>query len=161
MEVYLLRTSLSAEGGSHLSLEGRQIIRAVGNKLRLTEEPSFDAFVTSPHPAAVQTAELFADRTDYIGLVETMAALGEPTSSWGGDKRGATPASVIVPALLSRGSTIVVVADEPLLATIGAFLVGRPTFPPAIPAQVSVIKDRHPAWCLKPGELTKSQLLVA
>ncbi|MBX3215017.1 MAG: hypothetical protein KF850_23485 [Labilithrix sp.] len=157
MEIYLLRSSLvigdapsvpEAERG--LSLEGRQIVRAIGNKIRLTEEPSFDRFVTSPRPAAVQTAELFADRTDYVGVVETLPLLAADT-----------PASVIVPLLLARGGRMVVVADEPLLASVGAFLVGRPTFPPALHAQVSVIQDRKPAWCLRPGELGRQLLLVA
>lgn len=157
MFIYLLRSSLVADDSPsippaqrYLSLEGRQIVRAIGNKIRLTEEPSFDRFVSSPAPAAVQTAELFADRTDYVGVIETMPLLGADT-----------PPEVIAPLLLSRGSCIVVVADEPLLASIGAFLVGRPTFPPALHAQVSVIEDRRPAWCLRPGELGRQLLLVA
>ena len=44
---------------------------------------------------------------------------------------------------------------------LGAFLVGRPTFPPLVHAQVSVIRDRQPAWCMRPGEMGKSLLLVA
>lgn len=156
MQIYLLRSSLVAdsptipEAQRFLSLEGRQIVRAIGNKIRLTEEPSFDRFVSSPLPAAVQTAELFADRTDYIGVIETLPLLSADT-----------PPSVIAPLLLARGTCIVVVADEPLLSCLGAFLVGRPTFPPAVHAQVSVIEDRHPAWCLRPGELARQLLLVA
>jgi phosphohistidine phosphatase SixA len=156
VEIWLLRSSLLAEDASvpeaqrGLSLDGRQIVRAIGNKIRLTEEPSFDRFVTSPTPAAVQTAELFADRTDYVGVVETLPLLAANT-----------PASVIAPLLLARGNTVVVVADEPLLASVGAFLVGRPTFPPAVHGQVSVVKDRQPAWCLRPGELGRQLLLIA
>lgn len=156
MLVYLVRSSLVAEtpgvpdAQRGLSLDGRQLVRAIGNKIRLTEEPSFDRFVTSPLPAAVQTAELFADRTDYVGVVETLPLLAADT-----------PPSVIAAQLLARGSAIVVVADEPILASVGAFLVGRPTFPPAIHAQVSVIEDRKPAWLLRPGELGRQLLLVA
>jgi len=157
VEVYLLRSSLVVddspsvtEGQRFLSLEGRQIVRALGNKIRLTEEPSFDRFITSPLPAAVQTAELFADRTDYVGVIETLPLL-----------TGEAPPAVIAPLLLARGERIVVVADEPALASLGAFLVGRPTFPPALHSQVSVIKDRQPAWCLRPGELGRQLLLVA
>ena len=156
MEIYLLRSSLVADDPSvpeaqrGLSLDGRQIVRALGNKIRLTEEPSFDRFITSPLPAAVQTAELFADRTDYVGVIETLPLLG-----------ASSPASIIAPLLLARGTTIVVVADEPVLASVGAFLVGRPTFPPALHGQVSVIEDRQPAWCLRPGELGRQLLLVA
>jgi phosphohistidine phosphatase len=157
VEIYLLRSSLVAddapsvpEAQRYLSLEGRQIVRAIGNKIRLTEEPSFDRFITSPLPAAVQTAELFADRTDYVGVIETLPLLSP-----------STPPSVIAPLLLARGSSMVVVADEPVLSALGAFLVGRPTFPPGLHGQVSVVKDRQPAWCLRPGELGRQLLLVA
>lgn len=160
MEIYLLRTSITAssadmadipERDRFLSAEGRQIVRAIGNKIRLTEEPSFDRVVTSPLAAAVQTAELFADRTDYVGVVEALPLLAA----------AATPPAVIAPLLLHRGERILVVTDEPVLATLGAFLVGRPTFPPSVSAQVSVIKDRRPEWCLRPGELGRQLLLVA
>ena len=157
MLIYLLRSSLVTddspsvpEAHRFLSLEGRQIVRAIGNKIRLTEEPSFDRFVSSPAPAAVQTAELFADRTDYVGVIETLPQLSVQT-----------PPEVIAPLVLGRGNTVAVVADEPLLSSLGAFLVGRPTFPPAIHAQVSVIEDRRPAWSLRPGELGRQLLIVA
>ena len=52
-------------------------------------------------------------------------------------------------------------SDEPLLSALGAFLVGRPTFPPLVHSQVSIIKDRKPAWCFRPGEVGRSLLLVA
>lgn len=157
VEIYLLRSSLVVDDSPdvpaahrYLSGDGRQIVRAIGNKIRLTEEPSFDRFITSPLASAVQTAELFADRTDYVGVIETMPLLA-----------AITPPSVIAPLLLARGSRMVVVADEPMLSTLGAFLVGRPTFPQAVHAQVSVIVDRKPAWCLRPGELGRQLLLVA
>ncbi len=160
MEIYLLRSSIAdvnasdgmlPEAHRYLSAEGRQIVRQIGSKIRLTEEPSFDAVLTSPLATAVQTAELFADRTDYVGVVEALPLLAAAE----------TPPSVIAPILLTRGRTILVVADEPVLASLGAFLVGRPTFPPSKPAQVSVIQDRQPAWCLRPGELARQLLLVA
>ena len=128
-------------------------MRAIGNKIRLTEEPSFDRFITSPAPAAVQTAELFADRTDYVGEIEALPLLSAGSEI--------TPPSVIAPLLLARGNCIVVVADEPVLASLGAFLVGRPTFPPGLHGQISVVKDRQPAWCLRPGEPGRQLLLVA
>jgi phosphohistidine phosphatase SixA len=155
VDIYLLRSSITKDDSvpeqhRFLSAEGRQIIRALGNKLRLTEEPAFDRFVTSASPAAVQTAELFADRTDYVGVIEVLPLLD-----------AATPASVIASTLLAQGTSIVVVADEPVLSNLGAFLVGRPTFPPGVHAQVSLIRDRQPAWCLRPGEIGRSLLLVA
>jgi phosphohistidine phosphatase SixA len=157
VDIMLLRASVvedapSGTAGAHrfLSIEGRRIVRALGTKLRLTEEPSFDRIVTSPLAAAVQTAELFADRVDHVGVVEVLPALG-----------GTVPPQVIAPLLLERGASILVVGDEPALSELGAFLVGRPTFPPLVPGQVSLIRDRQPAWCLRPGESARSQLLVA
>lgn len=149
MDIALLRASLATDEG-HLSLEGRQVIRALGNRIRLNEEPSFDRFVTSPLPAAVQTAELFADRVDYLGVVEVLPSLA-----------GSVPPEVVARGLLARGESIVVAGDEPFLSALGAFLIGRPTFPPLVHAQVSIIVDRKPAWCFRPGEVGRSQLLVA
>jgi phosphohistidine phosphatase SixA len=155
--IYLLRSSLCVddspavpEAHRFLSLEGRQLVRAIGNKIRLTEEPSFDAFLTSPVPAAVQTAELFADRVDYVGTIDVLPSLA-----------ATVPPQFAAPIVLARGATVAVVADEPFLSSLGAFLIGRTTFPPPLHAQVSVIEDRKPAWCLRPGELTRSLLLVA
>lgn len=148
MEIFLVRTA--ATDGQHLSSVGRQLIRAIGNKLRLEEGPTFDRFLTALAPAAVQTAELFADRVDYVGVVEAFPALA-----------AGAPAEVAATQLLARGTTIAVIGDEPALSALGAFLVGRPTFPGLLPAQVSVIHDRRPAWFLRPDTLSKAPLLVA
>jgi len=149
VEIWLLRPGLAQDGA--LTLEGRQTIRAIGTKVQLTEEPNFDRVLTSPLPAAVQAAELFAERTDYVGVIEVLGLLGSAD----------TPPSVIAPLLMERGARVLVVGDEPGLAVLGAFLVGRPTFPPAVPGQVSVVEDRRPAWCLRPGDLARQLLLVA
>jgi phosphohistidine phosphatase SixA len=157
VEIYLLRSSLCVddspsvlEAHRFLSREGRQLVRAIGNKIRLDEEPSFDCILTSPAPAAAQTAELFADRVDYVGVIEVLPSLAANV-----------PPQVAAPLVLARGATVAVVADEPTLSALGALLIGRPTFPPLLHAQVSVIKDRRPAWCLRPGDLARSLLLVA
>lgn len=156
METWLLRTSACdvdasrPEAAPHLSLEGRRVVRALGNKIKMTEEPSFDRVVSSPVAAAIQTAELFADRVDYVGVIEVMQEL-EP----------GVPPQVAAPLLLARGERVLVVGDEPSLSILGAFLVSRPTFPPLLHGQVSVIVDRAPAWCLRPGDLARSLLLVA
>lgn len=148
MDIFLLRSSI-ADGGA-LSLEGRQLVRALGNKLRLLEEPSFDRMLTSPVPAAVQTAELFADRLDYTGVIEVLPVLS-----------GNAPPEVVTPLLLARGTSIVVVGDEPALSALGAFLIGRPSFPQLVHAQVSVIQNRKPAWRLRPGDPERLELMVA
>jgi phosphohistidine phosphatase SixA len=160
VEIYLLRASLTAQLGQdaatapeahrYLSLEGRQLVRALGNKIRLTEEPSFTRVVASPLPAALQTAELFADRVDYVGIIEAMPALAS-----------GVPPQVLAPLLLASEGAVLVVGDEPALSALGAFLIGRATFPPLAHAQVSVIRDRQPAWCLRPGDLGKQLLLVS
>lgn len=126
------------------------MIRALGQKLKMTEEPSFDRVVTSPAPAAVQTAELFADRVDHVGAIEVLPPLA-----------GGVPASVVAPTLLGSAPSLLVVGDEPFLSELGAFLIGRPTFPPLVHAQISVIEDRTPRWCLRPGDLARQLLLVA
>lgn len=138
------------ERARFLSLEGRRIVRALGNKIKMTEEPVFDRVVVSPSPASVQTAELFADRVDYVGMIEVLPEL-----------ETGVPAQVAAPIILARGERVLVVTDEPSLSMLGAFLVGRPTFPPLQRGQVSVIVDRAPAWCLRPGDLARSLLLVA
>jgi phosphohistidine phosphatase SixA len=160
VDIFLLRSSLAFQGAvddvpvpeahRHLSIEGRQMVRAIGNKIRLNEEPSFDRVLTSALPSAVQTAELFADRVDYVGVIEVLPSLSSNV-----------PPQVIAPLLLARGSTVLVVGDEPALSALGAFLIGRQTFPPLVRAQVSVIRDRQPAWCLRPGDLGRQLLLVA
>ena len=129
---FLVRNAL-AEGPS-LSLEGRRVIRAIGNKLRLDESPTFDRILSGPAPASVQTAELFSDRVDFLGAVEIVPSLA-----------GGVPPQIVAPALLASGDLIAVVGDEPSLSALGAFLVGRPTFPPLLHAQISVIEDRRPA----------------
>lgn len=149
MFVALVRTSLATDAG-FLSLEGRQRIRALGQRFKLNEDPTFEHVLTSTRPAAVQTAELFADRIDFLGVVEAVPALD-----------GAVPAEVLAASVLTRAAGVVVVGDEPQLSSLGAFLVGRPTFPPLVPGQVSVIVDRQPAYAYRPGETGRSLLLVA
>jgi phosphohistidine phosphatase SixA len=149
MIVALLRVSLTTEGG-FLSLEGRQIVRALGTRFRLNEELSFDRFLTATTPGAVQTAELFADRVDYVGEVAALPALD-----------GRVPPAVLAPRVLEGGGSVVVVGDEPDLSALGAFLVGRPTFPPLVHAQVSIVEDRRPAYAYRPGETGRALLLVS
>ncbi len=157
MDVFLLRPSLAAnespavaETHRFLGAEGRQAIRALGHRASVTERLAFDRIVTSPSIVAVQTAELFAERVDYVGVVEVLPSLAS-----------GIPPEIAAPLLLARGSAIVVVADEPALSTLGAFLIGRPTFPPLLRGQLSAIENRSPAWCLRPGEVGRSLLLVA
>ncbi len=155
MNVFLLRASLAEaldvpEPSRFLSLAGRQLVRAVGNRLRLDDEPSFDRILASPLPVAVQTAELFADRVDHVGVIEVLPSLA-----------AGFPPQIAAAQLMSRGELVAVVADEPYLSQLGAFLIGRPTFPPLLHAQLSVIVDRQPAWTLRADTLMRAPLLVA
>jgi phosphohistidine phosphatase SixA len=164
MEIYLVRTATLepglAEGAAPLSLEGRRLVRALGNRVRSAEGgsvPDFARVIIAPTVGAAQTAELFAERTDFLGAVDVLPALATAQA------RPETYAAKIleVPAGAERDCSIVVVADEPALSALGAFLIGRPTFPPLMHGQVSVLLDRKPGWCLRPGEKGRGLLLVS
>lgn len=154
MNVFLVRAGLTAGDPSapeqHLSPEGRQVVRQVATSLARLESPSFDRVVCAPSFACAQTAELFAERVDYLGVVEALAGLA-----------AGVPPEVAAREILARGDAVAVVADEPYLSALGAFLVGRPTFPPLLHGQVSVLEDRRPAYCLRPGDQVRSLLLLA
>ncbi len=124
-------------------------MRALGTKFK-DYEPGFDRIVTSASPASVQTAELFAERVDYVSVIEVMPSLAP-----------GVPAQIAGALLQARGESIVVVAEEPGLSALGAFLVGRPTFPPGMPAQLSAIRDRTPEWYQRPGDAGRGLLHVA
>lgn len=147
MNVYLLRCGL---GDAHLTLEGRRVIRSAATTFQKLESVSFDRVLTSPLGPCVQTAELFAERVDYLGVVEVTASLA-----------AGAPPELAARQVLSAGESVLVVADEPALAALGAFLVGRPTFPPHLHGQLSAIANRQPAFCLRPGETERALLLLA
>lgn len=158
MELWLLRASAplvdpaSPRPSEHLALsaEGRRIVRALGQLVKTSEDPEVGAMLSSPHATSIQTAELFADRVDYVGVIDVLPALA-----------GGVPPSVFVPPLLARSGIVILVAEEPVLSDVGAFVVSRPSFPQLQRAQVSVLRDREPAWCLRPGDLARQLLLLA
>ena len=150
MKIFLVRASLRDPSGAFLSLEGRQMIRAVAAKANREEPLAIDRIVTSRDAACVQTAELLADRVDFLGVIEAAEYLDERV-----------PAQVAAPRILERGSAIAIIADEPLLSSLGAFLVGRPTFPQLDPAQISLIADRAPVWYLRANTPLRLPLNVA
>lgn len=150
MIVLLVRTSLRDRARTHLSLEGRQAIRAMGAKLVREGAPTVDRLLVKNDAAAIQTAELLADRLDFVGVVEVIATLD-----------ATVPASVAAQAVLERGESVVIVADEPELSALGAFLVGRPTFPQLDAAQVSAIENRQATWYSRPNTPARLPLNVA
>jgi phosphohistidine phosphatase len=121
-----------------LSARGREHARILARLMREQRvEP--DAILCSPLPRAVQTAELLATGLDYIGQVVATRGL-EP---------GAQP-RVAAEILAQVGEAVLVVSHEPTISALGAFLLGRSTFPPFRTAQCFAIEQRAPTWCARP-----------
>jgi phosphohistidine phosphatase len=154
--VYLIRHGHAIDEGPGLSDEsryltkkGRKTVREVGRVLRdLGIE--LDAILTSPLVRAVQTAELLAERTDYIEVIEALPALAP-----------GIPPRIAATELSTRGAQVAVVGHEPGLSMLGAYLTGRPAFPPLRKAQVSAIHDGKPLWMIHPDTLEKDRLLIS
>jgi len=156
VRVYLIRHSFAVnehrylpDDHRYLSLEGRRVARAVGQKLK-AEGHSFDAILTSPLVRATQTAELLADATDYLGVVESLGSLAP-----------GLPPRLAAEELASRGVAVAVIGHEPTISALGAILVQRPTFPPFRPGSVALIDGGEPRWMLKSETLDFEPLLVA
>ncbi len=138
MLVYLCRHAHSAsetpgfpDAARHLTAEGRQAARALGDKLRWYDcVPT--AIWTSPLIRAVQTAELLVAGLGWDGLVESVPAL-EP----GGDVH-------LVEARL-RGcapdAAVILVGHEPSISGLGSVLTGRADFPALKKAQMARLDD--------------------
>ena len=58
-------------------------------------------------------------------------------------------------------ATVLVVGHEPGISALGAHLVGRPSFPPFRPGQVTLIEDGVARWSLSPDRLEIEPILVA
>jgi broad specificity phosphatase PhoE len=139
-----------------LSLRGRQQTRAVASKLRTVAELEATYVISGPSPACIQTAELVAERLEFLGRVSVWRELTEGTPGAVLARRLAS----LVPPAWGGEPHVLVVGDEPWLSGLGAALISRPTFPPPIPSQVSAISRGQPAWRLRPEDLGKAPLLV-
>lgn len=156
VQVYIIRHGHAIDEGPGLSDEsryltkkGRKVVREIGRVLRdLGVE--FDAILTSPLVRAVQTAELLAERTDYVDVIEALPALAP-----------GIPPRIVASELPTRGVRVAVVGHEPGLSMLGAYLTGRPAFPPLRKAQVSVVEDGRPLWFIHPETLEKDRLILA
>ncbi|MBL9004657.1 MAG: phosphohistidine phosphatase SixA [Myxococcales bacterium] len=156
VHVYIIRHGHAIDEGPGLSDEsryltkkGRKTVREIGRVLReLGVE--FDAILTSPLVRAVQTAELIAERTDYVDVIEALPALAP-----------GVPPRIAAAELASRGVHVAVVGHEPGLSMLGAYLTGRPAFPPLRKAQVSAVQDGKPLWMIHPDTLEKDRLLIS
>lgn len=156
MRIYLIRHGHAVDEDINLTDEhryltkkGRKAVREVARVLK-HEGVELDAVLTSPLVRAVQTAELLAERLDFIGVVEALPAL-----------RPGVPPRVAALELPSRGVSVAVFGHEPNLSALGAFLTGRPSFPPLRKAQVCFIEDGAPRWHIHPETLEKERLILA
>jgi len=141
MRVYLIRHGDAVpqeEAGSDrdrwLSQRGREAARILARLLR-EQRVDPDAVLCSPLPRAVQTAELVAAGIDYLGEIASRRFL-EP---------GAQP-EVAAEAIVRAGRAVLVVGHEPSLSALGAYLLGRPAFPPFRTAQCCAIEDGKPTF---------------
>lgn len=158
MRIFLVRSGLSTETGPeahrHLTASGRQVTRAVSRRIKQELDAldlTMDAILTAPVVAAVQTAELFAEGVDHIGIVESMHLLLQ-----------GVPAHLAAEKVLTRqDGVIALVGDEPALADLGAFLTRARTFPPHLCSQVSLIEDGNAAWTFRPDFMERRPLLLA
>jgi phosphohistidine phosphatase SixA len=117
-----------------LSPRGREAARILGRLLR-EQAVAIDAIVASPLPRAVQTAELIAAALDYL----------EPIATWRCLEPSAHP-RVAAGELGALGGTTLVVGHEPAISSLGAFLLGRPSFPSFRTAQCCAIENGKPTW---------------
>lgn len=141
MRIYLVRHGDAVpeeDAGSDrdrwLSPRGREAARILGRLLR-EQHLALDAIVCSPLPRAVQTAELLAHSLDFLGAIASLRCL-EP----------AAHPRVAAGAVTSAGAGVLVVGHEPSLSALGAFLLGRPSFPPFRTAQCCAIEDGKPTF---------------
>jgi phosphohistidine phosphatase len=141
MRIYLVRHGDAVpedEAGSDrdrwLSPRGREAARILGRLLR-DSRVAPDAIVSSPLPRAVQTAELLGHGLDYIAHIATWRCL-EPSAQ----------PRVAAGMISSVGASVIVVGHEPSISALGAYILGRPAFPPFRTAQCCAIEDGKPTF---------------
>jgi phosphohistidine phosphatase SixA len=98
----------------------------------------------------MQTAELLADGLDYLGVVQVL-----PTLRPGSHPRRAAE------ELVAHGASVVVVGHEPMISTLGAFLLGRPSFPPFRTAQACAIEHGAATFTSRADVMQTQALFVA
>jgi phosphohistidine phosphatase len=141
MRIYLVRHGDAVpeeDAGSDrdrwLSPRGREAARMLGRLLR-EQNIDPDTIVCSPLPRAVQTAELLAASLDYIGAI----------SSWRCLEPSAMP-RIAANQVAAAGLSVVVVGHEPSISALGAYIIGRPSFPPFRTAQCFALENGKPTF---------------
>lgn len=144
VQIYLVRHGDAVpeeEAGSDrdrwLSPRGREASRVLGRLLR-EQGVVPDAILCSPLPRAVQTAELLAQGLDFLAHVPSRRYL-EPSAH----------PRVAAGELAALGGSIMIVSHEPLVSSLGAFLLGIPAFPSFRTAQCCAIEDGKPTFCAR------------
>lgn len=155
MQVYLIRHADAVPeddaGADHyrwLSGRGREAARGLARLLR-EQGVELDAIISSPLPRAIQTAELVANGLDFIAPIQVHASL----------QPGGHPRPVAL-ALPTYGVSIAVVGHEPGISMLGAYLIGKPSFPQLRTAQCCAIVDGAPTFTARTDLMQIVPLLV-
>lgn len=158
MKILLVRsgqcTDAGPEANRYLTPVGRQVTRKVGRRVKQELDAlgvTMDAVLAAPFVASIQTAELFAEAVDHLGVVESMHLLLQ-----------SVPPHLAAESILAReDGVIALVGDEPALAALGAFLTRVRTFPPHLHSQVSLIDENRGLWTLRPDTMDRVALVLA
>jgi phosphohistidine phosphatase len=141
MRIYLVRHGDAVpeeDAGSDrdrwLSARGREGARVLGRLLR-EQNVVPDVILTSPLPRAVQTAELIAQQLEYLIVIASRRCF-EPSAQ----------PRVAADEIRAAGGSVLVVGHEPAISTLGAFLLGRPSFHQFRTAQCYAIENGAPTF---------------
>ncbi|MBK9030260.1 MAG: histidine phosphatase family protein [Myxococcales bacterium] len=155
MKLYLIRHAdavledvAGGDAERWLSARGREAARGLARLLR-EEGVELDAMVSSPLPRALQTAELLAAGLDYLGTIEVESALAP----------GYHPRHVL-DGLAARGTAIAVIGHEPSISSLGALLIGRPSFPSFHTAQCAALDRGVPTFSARADLMQVHALFV-
>jgi phosphohistidine phosphatase len=155
VKLYLIRHADAVPegvaGSDHerwLSSRGREAARGLARLLR-EQRVELDAVVSSPLPRAVQTAELVAAGLDYLGEITVLPALAP----------GCHPRRA-AEQLAALGASVAVVGHEPGISGLGAYVLGRPAFPPMRTAQCCALDRGAPTFTARADLMQVSTLFL-
>lgn len=131
-----------------LSARGREAARGLARLLR-EQHVELDAVVSSPLPRAIQTAELIAGGLDFLGVIEALPPLAP----------GCHPRRA-AEELAARGRAVLVVGHEPTMSALGAYLIGRPSFPSFRTAQCCALENGAPTFTARADVMQVHALFV-